>query len=252
VAHDFLGTFNNHQFSRLQAFLQNQQSDVPGRVLHLLAEQQRIGTLQFTYDSGGNPIGYNANPQTSYIGKLMMAYEILGGDPIFDLQIRSMSQPVFMLAGSETTPAQQLSSGDILGTHGLRDAPSAAYVQQMKGWTEDVVQYKRENIERKIRRMMDYSDQLGAEIQTLSIILNDGKTTGSLADLLTQVTNLLSDPSYRPIYNDTTGDIHGKLSHAPFSQYDPGPNRTIDPNWVRTDGGAILPGQQSPPTDKAT
>jgi hypothetical protein len=252
MAHDFLGTYNNHQFARLQTFLSNQQSDVPARVAHLLAEQERIGTLVFTYDAGGNPIGYNASPTTSYIGKLMMAYEILGGDPTFDLQIRSMSQPVFLVAGSETTPAQQLSSGDILATRGLRDAASAALVQQMKAWTEDVVQYKRENIERKIRRAVDYSDQLSAEIKVLSIIMNDAKTSGSLADLTTQSTTLLSDPSYRPTYNDVNNDLHGKLTHAPFSQYDAGPNRNVDPNWVRQDGGPILPGQQSPPTNKGT
>lgn len=247
MALDFLGTFNNHQFARLSAFLQNQSNDVPGRVLHLLAEQQRIGFIQFTFDSGGNPIGYNANPATSYIGKLMMAYEVLGGDPIFDLQIRSMSQPVWVLGGTETTPGQMLSSGDILGTPGKRDAFSAALVQQMKTWSEDVIQYKRENIERKIRRALDYSDQLTAEITTLANILNDNTNLGSLADLTNQIMQLLGDPTYRPIYNDTTNDVHGKFTHAPFSQYEPGPMRTIDDAYVRGEGGIILPGQQSSP-----
>ncbi len=225
---------------------------MPQRILHLVAEQQRIGQLLFTYDAGGNPTGYNASPKTSYIGKLIMAYEILGGDPFFDLQIRSMSQAVFVVAGTETTPAQQLSSGDILAQPGLMDGISALLVQQMQSWSEDVIQYKRENLERKIRRAVDYSDQLGAEIKVLSAILNDASTSGSLANLTQQVQTLLADTTYRPIYNDVNNDVHGKLTHAPFSAYDPGPNRTIDPNYVRADGGPVIPGQQAPNTNKTT
>lgn len=250
MAFDFGGTFNNHQFARLQAFLADQFPDVPGRVLHLLVERMRIGTLTFTYDAGGNPIGYNASPATSYIGKLMMAYEVLGGDPLFDLQIRSMAQAVFLLAGSETTPAQQLSSGDIMGSPGLLDGLTSSLVQQMKAWAPEVVQYKRENIERKIRRAMDYSDSLNAEINTLANITNANTQANSLSDFTTQVMTLLTDPTYRPIYNDVNNDVHGKLSHAPFAAYEAGPNRTLSPNWTRGEGGPLLPGQNAAPTNQ--
>lgn len=260
MSYEFLGTFNNHQFARLSAFLNNQRlalgggqgggGDVPGRRLHLLAEQGRLGNLQFTYDSGGNPIGYNAAPPSSYIGKLMQAYEILGGDPLFDLQVRQMSQPVFVQAGTSTTPAQQLSDGSIMGQPGLQDAPSASAVQQMKGWVPDVIQYKRENIERKIRRALDYSDQLTAEITLLSTILNDGTQVGSLASLTSAVVSLLQTPTYRAIYNDVNNDLHGKLTHAPFSAYDPGPDRSVFANYVRAEGGPVLPGQQALPVNQ--
>lgn len=246
MAHDFAGTFNNHGFGRLSSFLVNQANDVPGRVVHLLAERNRIGSLQFTFDSGGNPVGYSANPQTSYIGKLMAAYEILGGDPIFDLNIRTMGQPVFLIAGTETTPAQQLSSGDILGTPGKRDQLSATLVQQMRSWAPDVIQYKRENIERKIRRAVDYSDSLYAEIQQLAQILNDANTPTSLAAFTAQINTLLADPTYRPISNDTTGDLWMKRSNAPFSQYDPGPSTTVPQATVRGDGGVSIQGNSIP------
>ena len=225
---------------------------MPGRLQHLLAEQGRIGTLQFTYDAGGNPQGYSASPPSSYIGKLIQAYEILGGDPLFDLQVRQMSQPIFIVAGTETTPAQQLSSGDILGQPGLQDAPTATAVQQMKAWAPDVLQWKRENIERKVRRALDYSDQLTAEINTLSMIMNSSTTSGSLAYLTSQVTTLLADPTYRAIYNDVLQDLHGKYSHAPFAAYEPGPNRQIDPNFVRGEGGPVLPGQQAASTNQTS
>ncbi len=244
MAYDFLGTFNNHQFARLDSFLTNQGVDIPGRLAHLIAEQSRIGTLTFSYDSGGNPIGYNASPPTSYIAKLVAAYEILGGDPLFDLQIRSMSQPVFVVAGDSVVPSQQLSSGDVLGMAGLNDGLTAQLVQQMRQQAQEAIQYKRENIERKVRRAMDYSDQLGAEITLLKNVLNDATALGSLANLTNQVTTLLADPTYRAAYNDTNNDIHGKLTHAPFSQWDPGPDRQAPPVTVRVDGGVSQGGNQ--------
>ena len=248
MAYDFLGTFNSHQYARLAVFLQNQAPDVPGRLLHLVAEQMRIGTITFTYDAGGNPIAYNAGgtPPTSYIGKLVAAYEILGGDPLFDLQIRQMSQPVFMLPGTSTTPPQQLSSGDIVGQPGLLDGQSAVVIQQSKAWVPDVVQYKRENIERKVRRAMDYVDSLTAEINSLTYILSDATNPNSLQSLIADIQTLLNDPNYRRAYNDVNQDFHGKLPHAPFGAWDPGPSRTVAPNTVLADGGPSLAGSQVP------
>jgi hypothetical protein len=246
---DFAGTFNSSQFTRFRLWTINQFSDIPGRIGHLLAETQRIGTITSSYDnSSGNPISYSVQPTTSYIGKLMMAYEVLGGDPFFDLQIRTMGQAVYLTPGTNTTPAQRLSSGDILAQPGLNDALSANLMQQMRAWTQDVIQYKRENIERKIRRAVDYADQLTAEIQTLTVVIQDATSQGSVADLTTQIQALLADPTYRSIYQDTLNDVHGKFTHAPYTAYEPGPQRTIAPNYVRGEGGPILPGQQVAPT----
>src|SRR6202789_4139699 len=124
--------------ARLSAFLNNQQlalgggGDILGRLAHLLAEQGRVGNLQISYDSGGNPTSCTYGPPSSYIGKLVAAYEILGGDPLFDLQVRQMSQSVFILPPAATLPAPQLSDGSILSQPGLMDAPSCSLVQQMK------------------------------------------------------------------------------------------------------------------------
>lgn len=221
---------------------------MPGRLLHLVAEQTRIGTIQFTYDAGGNPIGYDAGgtPPVTYIGKLVAAYEILGGDPLFDLQIRSMSQPVYMLPGTNTTPAQQLSSGDIVAQPGLMDGQSADVVQNAQAWAPDVLKYKRENIERKVRRAMDYVDSLTAEINTLTYILSDSSNTESLQYYITQIQTLLADPNYRRAYNDLNQDFHGKLPHAPFGAWDAGPSRNVPPNTTLQTGGPSLAGGQVP------
>ena len=248
MAFDFGGTFNNHQVSRLVAFSQNQFVDAAGRVIHLSAEIARIGNIIFQYDAGGNPVSYTAGPNNSYIGKLVMVYEILGGDPLFDLQVRSQAQAVYLVgASSKTAPAQQMSSGDIVGQPGLSDALSSALVQQMKSWTEEVIQYKRENIERKVRRAIDYVDQLTAEKNLILAATSGATTSGSVANLTTQIATLLADPTYRAIYNDTTNDYHGKFAHAPFGPFNPGPNRTLGPGTVRVDGGPIVSGVQTSP-----
>lgn len=242
------GTFNNHQLSRLVSFSQNQFVDAPGRIIHLSAEIGRIGNILFQYDSGGNPVSYTAGPSNSYIGKLVMVYEILGGDPLFDLNVRSQVQAVYLVpAADHLSPAQQLSSGDILGQPGLNDALSSSLVQQMKTWTEEVIQYKRENLERKIRRAIDYVDQLTAE-KNLLVIATSGETiVGSVSSIVTQLAVLLADPTYRAVYVDLINDYLGKLTHAPFGALNPNPNRTLDPGTVRVDGGVILTGTQTTP-----
>ena len=211
----------------------------------------RIGTIIFEYDAGGNPISYNAGgsptqPATTYIGKLVAAYEVLGGDPLFDLQIRSMSQPVFLLQGTNTTPPQQLSSGDIMAQPGLMDGPSADLIQQIRAWAPDVMQFKRENIERKVRRAMDYVDQLNAEINSLTYIVADVSNPDSIASVIAQIQTLLADPNYRRCYNDLNQDFQGKLPHAPFAAWDPGPDRSVAPNTTIADGGPSVTGAQVP------
>jgi hypothetical protein len=243
------GTFNNHQISRLVSFSQNQFVDAPGRVIHLSAEIARIGNIIFSYDGGGNPISYTASPRSSYIGKLIMVYEILGGDPLFDLNVRSQAQAVYLVpAADHLAPAQQLSSGDILGQPGLQDALSSSLVQQMKTWTEEVIQYKRENLERKVRRAIDYVDQLTAEKNLLLAATSGATTPGSVSNIVAQLLVLLADPTYRAVYNDTINDYLGKLTHAPFGALNPNPNRTLDPGTVRVDGGVILTGTQTSPS----
>jgi hypothetical protein len=253
LSFDFGGTFNNHGVSRLVSFSQNQFVDAAGRVIHLSAEIARIGTLLFSYDGGGNPISYTASPNSSYIGKLIMVYEILGGDPLFDLQVRSQAQAVYLVASSDhTTPAQQMSSGDIVGQPGLNDALSCSLVQQMKSWTEEVIQYKRENIERKVRRAVDYVDQLTAEKNLILAATSGASTTGSVANLTTQIATLLADPTYRATYNDTNNDYHQKLTKSPKGAFNPGANRTVAPGTVIVDGGVLISGQQTSPSGTGT
>lgn len=229
MAYDWLGTFNRSQFERLAAFAKEQLVHVDARIKHLTYEQQRIGFLRFVYDSAGRPTAYStggSGSSPSYIGKLMAAYEAQGGDPFFDLQMRARSdQPVFIPKGSETAATKIMSNGEPIPQPGLGDAPTANLVQSIKRWTHPALE-RRALLERKIRRAMDYVDQLQDEVNLLKIITRTVETEGSLESLISEVNQHLSDPNYRATGEDQGGDPFGKLSYAPLASYEPGKDRT--------------------------
>lgn len=222
MAFEWLGTFNKSQFDRFAAFARQQLADVSRRITHLNTEQRRIGGLTFEYDVGGVPVGtWSATSSTStYIGRLVAAYEILGGDVFFDLQVRDTeTQGVYLVRGTEVSPADRMSNGEIVGARGLADGPSAEYLQSARSWLIAPLHYRKEYLERKIRRALDYSDQLTAELAFLSNVRADAETYNSLEYLFVQINDLLKDFTYRSIYDDKGKDPHGKYTMAPFLPY---------------------------------
>jgi hypothetical protein len=242
MAFDWLGTFNQAQFDRLAKFATDQRKDIKARIQHLEAEVERIGVLSFSYDSGGIPKGSTVSPTTSYVARLFAAYEALGGDSEYDLNVRSSSQPVFLLRTDETAPAQMLSNGEVLGAPGKADAPSAAYVQQMRAWMQDTLDYRREYLERKIRRMLDYVDQLQDEIALLRKIDLGEEVRGSLDSIINGVQQLIDDPNYRA--TPKGGDAFNKKGHAPFAAYEPGPKGSEAQTFQRGYSGVQEPGSK--------
>lgn len=226
MAFDYLGTFNKSQLDRFFAFARSQLPDINDRIAHLYTEIRRVGTLTVTYDADGVPTKYEVTkPPTSYIAKLVAAYEVLGGDVLFDLNIRSQSQAVHFIRADESVPAQRLSSGEVIGQPGLMDADSAERMREARTWLNDVARYKRENLERKIRRALDYVDQLEAEVALLSLIKASADATKSLEWVYTKLMDLINDRSYRAIYDDKGADAHGRKTMAPFAAYPAGPDR---------------------------
>jgi len=228
MAHDYLGTFNRSQFERFLAYAQSQLPLVDGRVQHLQAEVARVGSVIFRY-SKGIPQGYAANPSDSYLGKLLGAYEVLGGDPFVDLRVRLRSDPVFRVKGTETQASQFMSNGEVIGAKGLSDAATAELMRTAKTWLGATLDYRFGSLERKIRRAMDYSDELQNEIATLKTIEMTAATagstdsvTGSLEYLAAQIRQFLADSNYRAVFDDGGGDKFGFNVYAPFSSYDTG------------------------------
>jgi len=253
---NFLGTFNRAQFGRLVAFVRPQMSQIDRRLQHLNAELNRVGRVEFQYDpETKEPTAYVAEPEGSYLYRLVACYEVLGGNPFIDLRTRSTAQAVFIRKGDETVSPTTLSNGEALPGKGLSDGPSGELVRRMKEWTEVILERRFGRLERRIRRTLDYADQLEAEIALLETARSS--PTRGFEKTVQDLEQLLNDPNYRAITPDS--DPFGFLTYAPYSSYDVAQSSTddgqpIDPNQLvereatvpqRQDGVIIKPGQKS-------
>ena len=241
MAYDFKGTFNTSGFNRFVAFARAQQTDLVQRIIHLQQELLRTGSLSFAYDEHGVPQQFEPDEE-SYIARLVAAYEVLGGDPFFDLNIRSRSQAVFLIAGDETVSATTMSNGEAVGLPGRADAASGALIESMREWSEGVIEYKRDYLERKIRRAVDYADQLQDEIDLLTLLMGPVDTTGSFENIFSALNQLIANPEYRAIFDDKGNDPNMKNVDAPFTIYDAGPDRAPGVSPGRDEGGYLPPG----------
>lgn len=220
MAFDWRGTFNKSQFDRFAAFARAQIDTIGLRLRHLVFEQNRLGSLAFEFDAGGLPLKFTASDSKStYIGKLVAAYEVLGGQVRYDLQVRTLGQAVYLLAGAENMAPQVMSNGEVMSPKGLSDASSAELIRQAREWLEGPLHYRREYLEHKIRRALDYSDQLQYEIDLLKKASKSAEVEGSLDYLFNTIGDLFTDAQYRSIYDDKGADADGKLTYSPFTPY---------------------------------
>jgi hypothetical protein len=239
MAHQFLGTFNKSQWERFIAYARSQLVLVDERYAHLKAEIGRIGTLAYRYDNG-IPQGYSATPTSSYLAKLLSTYEVLGGNPFIDLRIRLREDPIFMIKGTETSGPQYMSNGEVIGAEGLSDAPTSELSRDAMKWIEDTLNFRFNALERKIRRAVDYSDELKLELARLEVIKKTADTSGSLEYIASQVSQYLSDQNYRAVFDDQGSDVFGLTIYAPFSSYDS--NGAASETAQRQNTGFVGPG----------
>jgi hypothetical protein len=243
VPFQFNGTLTASQFERFRTYLRNQVKLIDARIQHLQAERSRVGDLLFAYDSGGIPTGMSNDPPQTYCGKLFGAYEALGGDADFDLQVRSTDQPVFKLTGDAAQLSQLNSNGEVVGVGGLSDAASASIMQKLRGWTAGDLHYRRGALERKIRRAIDYAEQLDAEVSELQLMKASVDVEGSLEFMVSTMESFASDRRYMPVTNDANTDPHGKFARAPVASYMPGGGGkgTTSTSYQRTVDGLVKP-----------
>jgi hypothetical protein len=219
MAHAFLGTFNRSQFERFLAFVRSQVPVLDARIEHLRAEVFRVGELTFTFDSDNQPIRVTAT-EGSYIAKLLAAYEVRGGNPFLDLRTRNKDQAIFVLRGTEEQDAQYMSNGEPLPQTGLLDGISAELVRDLREPFLESLHYRFDSLERKIRRALDYTDELRKEIAVLTVYQEAATVRGSLEFIASRIEQLFADRNYRAIYDDGGNDPLGINTYAPFSQYD--------------------------------
>lgn len=251
MAHDaYLGTFNRSQFERFLAFARSQLPVHAARILHLRAELGRTGSVSFTFGPNNVPESVTANPSDSYLGKLLAAYQVLGGNPFFDLRSRNKSQAIFVVQGTAANPPTSMSHGEVMGAKGLQDAYSAELIRKLRHPLQETLDYRFTFLERKIRRAIDYADQLKDELAELETLQAAATAEGSLEFIANEIQQLISNRNYRAIYDDKSSDPLGLNTYAPFSQYDVeapidpavgAPNRVVQ-RPQRQDSGFVGPG----------
>lgn len=204
MAFNFFGTFTTGQWNEFLSFISIQRTDLQKRRDWLSAALARNGVFNTEYDSETNyPTyydqetgegGFTCTPESSYGGKLLAAYRILGGVPEDDMLLRTSDKPIFLTRGTTVTTGEggQNTGYSDLYSNGRRDRGGMRFDRDMGASVEavkkpflEVIKHKRERLEFKIKRALDYSDQLQIELEKIDALLGDGDD--SLNALLSRV-----------------------------------------------------------------
>jgi len=142
------------------------------------------------YDDNNYPKSFSVSPLNSYGAKLLSAYRILGGYPEKEMLLRTRDVPVFLTRGEPITVRQDgLVSGGYSETYtdsrrwrgGQRyDRDLGLRVERMKAWQLEIIKSKREKLEFKIKRALDYSDQLQQEVVLIDKLLTESTSVDTL------------------------------------------------------------------------
>ena len=217
IAFNFYGTFSTAQLQELVDFSNIQEQDISDRILWLGRELEMNGVFTTIYDPITKyPTSFSCSPPSSYGSKLLQAYKILGGTPERDMLLRTSDQPVFLVKGTNISndPNEQSSGYSETYSNGRLyrgtqrfDRDIGQKVQRLKLWQLEAIKRKREHLEYKIKRCLDYSDQLQNEIDQLTTIIapnNSKSVTSMIGDI--QGSMLL--PGTMNVVNSTS-DFYG-------------------------------------------
>ena len=175
--------FTTAQFEDLADFSKIQEQEILDRISWLRRQLTLNGIFTTEYDENNDPTNFSCSPPFSYGAKLMHVYRILGGVPERDMLLRTSDKPVFLTRGVNIDGESDTSGYSDVFSNGRRyrgnqrfDRDIGLKVQKLKMWQLESIKRKREHLEFKIKRCLDYSDQLQNEITTLN------RMVGRIAD----------------------------------------------------------------------
>jgi hypothetical protein len=216
MAFNFYGTFTIGQLNELRTFSRYQSQDLQKRIDWLKSQLERIGTLKSTLDQG-TPQTYQTSTST-YLGKLFLAYKMMGGNPERDFIIRQRDQTVFKTRGSplnddpyDKTDGSSDEYTNGVSERGIRnDSASGLFVDRAKAWQLEVIKRKREYLEYKIKKIIDYSDELAKELASLEFLIDEStdilETDGLIDEVIAQA-NIPGATGYVPDDEDLFGEV---------------------------------------------
>lgn len=215
MAFSFFGTFSTGQWEAFLAFTRIQRLELVKRRAWLQKQLAMNGIFVTEYD-GPVPVRFDATAG-SFAWKLLQAYRVLGGVPEQDMLLRTSDKPVFKTKAQSvsTTSAGETDGGfsDVY-SNGRRDRGTQRFdrdlglrVEKLKSWQLEAVKAKREALEFKIKRAMDYSDQLKREIDVLDHLL-DESSLSSFEGQIVAVETKMATPEAMNVVQDLD-DVHG-------------------------------------------
>lgn len=201
----------------------------------------RIGQFVTIYDENEDPVSFTVLPITSYAAKLIQAYKILGGNPELDMLLRTRDKPVFLTGGPEISVSEDgltLGGYSQLYSNGRRDRGDQRFdrniglrIEALKRWQLEVIKQKRERLEYKIKRALDYSDQIQQEIELIDKLSGQNSIyePGSIDDLIINIRQAMLDPENQNTVNDSQ-DIRGRNIGTIADNTVEDPNESITEN----------------------
>ncbi len=246
MAFNFYGTFSLGQYEQYKTWSKYQEADIKKRIAYLENLIVRNGVFRTTFDDNHNPSRYTISPPNSYAAKLMKAYCSLGGSPTKDFIIRDSSLVTFKIKGApldtqdKDNPTAGYSNSYSDGTYDrgpLYDRDVGYLVERSKGWQLEAIKRKREQLEFKIKRCLDYVDSLIAEKDMLQKMIDDPTKRSPV--LLAKFVNKALTPGSTSLLNTTDDSIDARF--ATVADF------TVQPDAQQSDGQRTrLPTSGSP------
>lgn len=215
MAFNFYGSFTLGQWEAFKAFSRIQRLDLMKRAAWIQMEIGRVGVFAVDYD-GPTPISFDA-PEGTYAKKLLDAYRMLGGNPERDMLLRNADDPVYKLRAPPMIATDDGVQGGVsdLYSNGRRDRGNQRFdrdlgilVERFKNWQLEVIRGKKERLEYKIKRALDYSHQLQLELDAINKLLASDEIRGSFADVLSRVEIAMATPGAANVVPDLD-DVFG-------------------------------------------
>lgn len=211
MAFNFYGTYTSGQYNELKKFTKMQMVHIKKRISHLEYLKAKNGTLKMTFDNNNYPTKYEAAKGT-YLNKLLIAMEGLGG--ITTNTFRVSNEVTYLEKGAPLSESNvdymsgygsRMSNGKRI--HNTRlDFEKGIKVSALKQFMLPAIKRKRELIEYKIKKAIDYSEQLQEQIDLLYAIIDpenarhDARNLDYLLDDLDPVLSRTGD--YTVVQND--------------------------------------------------
>lgn len=218
MAFNFYGTFSEGQALAFKYWTKYQEADLKKRISYLEALIAKNGVYTTKFDDNYNPISYTVAPAWSYAAKLIKVYKCLGGDPLKDFIIRDRNHVTYKLKGvpfdnnrtNTTSGMSEVNSDGTIERGFLFDRDVGIRQEVAKNWQLEAIKRKKEQLEFKIKRCLDYSDALVKEKEMLERMIENPLRRGMV--LWANMVNKASEPGSMSLLNTTDDSIDARFA----------------------------------------